>query len=382
MRREGLLPALAQAAALAAGFLIHAPAPAVQASAVQAPAGPEAAAMPSSFERGLEAYLAGDFEGCLESMMGAVMEGDQPGLAREYIRLSGKRLVDRDRRDISAQRRELLREGRALLKEEKRKAVRWTTWLRKSRVAADRERWVEAFDWARRVTEENPLHEEAQEAQAVLRRSMAKHASQGSFRDRKETLLYSAMLAYLAGSREEARAQWTEALEWDSLEGEIDDERIRHYLAALPAAQAPPAALPPAPPPALVAAAPEPKPALPAPGEWSYSHGMAKAREGRWAEAVELLEQALSEAPEHPRARKDLVEARMKLSEQAAAGRARAKELYMAGIMSYGQGRLEDALTQWRAAVQADPGHVYAHKAIQHVEKELEARGTPSPRGP
>jgi hypothetical protein len=359
-------------------------------------------------------------------MMTAVINDERPEEAREYIRLSGERIAERDRSDIEHQRRALMADGKEKLEDERAKAVRWNTWLANSRLAADKRQWVAAFDWARRITEENPLHQEARDSQPVYKRFMARTVARGRFRDKKNALQYRAFLAYLNERHDEARNLMSETLDLEMPGGEISDDRVLHYLSGLskpsedktPPAPAVPvrqgrassrlakaessqAQTAPAPSveqaasiPAVVSADPVPameagpepeprsaakrarpreKPALPAPGDWPYSQAVAAAKAKKWAQVVELLEQTLSEAPGHAYATRALPLARKRLDEQKVQRRVDAQRLYMEGIMLYGQGKSREALDRWRAALLADPGHAFSDRAIRHVERQLEA---------
>lgn len=344
----------------------------------------------SRFDAGRRAFGAGRYEEALHELMLALMARPDDVRVRELMRRAGESLIAADERKLSRARRALLEDYRAALEVERRRAERWNAWLLQANAGLAGGRFSQAFDDSGRVLEDNPLHAEAKAAQRRARLGLTRAIGTGKTLAGKDRLVYRGLFSFVSGRPERARAELADALK---LEGpaELEDDRIRHYLALVTPVVPAPA---PAPEAETLDLSLEPSLTLetekrakpkrvvrrrraPArapiarPGEAALAQGLARLEEGSYDEAVELLERSLGEAPGSGAAQSALVKARLGREERRARGKADAERLYAAGLLLYGQGLRAQAVAQWKKAVAADPDHAYAARALSHAEQEL-----------
>ncbi|MBI4422672.1 MAG: hypothetical protein HY554_03030 [Elusimicrobia bacterium] len=343
----------------------------------------------SSFvERGRRAYAAGDYEATLGEMMLAVMEDPKSPEVREYLRLAAEGLLAQRRRAQARRTDALLEAYDSAIRLSREATLRWNEWIFQARRAARKGRPALAYDGFSRVLGENPLHEDARDGLREAKLGLARALAEGTLRLKKDELVYNAVLAYDGKRNQEALLRFREALAQPGRRAELTDLQIQSYLARLSppdpsmapgwlgqrSAAAPPRRMEPVRQPR--SARPDRvavrKP-LPQPGQWAHAQGMAKRGEGLLADAVELLSQAVAEAPSNESYRGDLERVQAERERLRESRGAEAQRLYTIGIVLYGQGQVVEAVAQWGKAVELDPEHRYAQRALQHARQELEA---------
>lgn len=342
---------------------------------------PPPPAPPAHFDAGRRAYGQARYEEALHEMMMALVENPRDSRAREYMRWAGEKLIEQDLSRQAGERGELLKAYRSELDLGKAKALAWNGWLLQSRASAAGGRWARAYDDAQRVLDDNPFHEDARHAQQAAAVGLARALAARGKRAPKDALVYRAVFMLADRQKEAARRAFADSLALPEA-AEVEDERLRLYLARLtpkapkPEQPAPAVAKPPVPAPPRVASRPKNAKkapvAAPTPGEWAYSQGMSKLEAGLYDEAVELLERASAEAPEDARVAEALVRARLGLEQDMKRRRVEAAKLYGVGLLLYGQNRRAEAVATWRRVVSLDPQHGYASRALAHAEQELE----------
>ena len=328
--------------------------------------GPTAAPNASHFDLGRQAFKSAQYELTLHEMMMVLIERPKDARAREYMRLAGEKLIAAGEGEVSGERRKLLEDYSSELDLGRRQAMTWMGWVLQSRASSGSRRWARGYDDAERVMIENPLHEDAKEAQRAAREGLVRSIGDGAKLAEKDRLIYVGLFStFEKRNHEGARQALRDAL---ALEGaaELDEERIRYYLNKLApeAPVEPPVVRKPKPVKKAPAAAPEP-------GQWAFAQGRQKFEAGEIEEAIELFERALGEAPDHAEAREALVKARAALVEALKTRRQEAAQLYTVGLMLYGQGHRAEAIQRWRRVVKLDPEHNYAARALRHAEDEL-----------
>lgn len=332
------------------------------------------------FDLGRQAFKQGRYELTLHEMMLTLLERPSDTRAREYMRLAGEKLIEQDIDSVSRDRRLLLEGYADALERGRRQAEVWKGRLLQSQAEALQGRWARSYDDAQRVLSENPEHADARAAQKHAVHGLAKTLSSRSKLGPKDWLVYRGLFFLADRQPQPARKALTEAVTLSDTVAELEDERLRFYLARLSPLPAAPAAVPlrpmPAPKPKgdipMARKAPAP---TPQPGQWAYSEGVKKAEAGLFEAAIELFERALAEAPGHPAAQEALLRARLSLQEDMKRRRLEAAQLYAVGLMLYGQGRRADAVARWKRVIALDPEHGYADRALAHAEQELREAG-------
>lgn len=372
MRRFRLLAVLLSGTPLwaAAPALTQVPAPAPTLAPAPAPA--------SHFDQGRQAYRQGRYEDTLREMMLTLFEKPHDARAREYMRLAGERLIAQDLERTDRERRVLLEGYRGSLELGRRRAEIWKGRMLQAQAAANSGRWAASYDDAQRVLDENSFHSDALDVRKEAVRGLALTLGSTHKMSPKDYLIYRGLFLMADAKLEEARKTLGDAVTL-SERGEVEDARLRTYMARLAPPPAPEiAAAPPtsktpiAPPdstsPAHVRKAP-PSPARP--GATTYAAGLKLAESGMFEEAIELFERTLSASPDHPQARQALLRARIAGEAAMKVRKADADRLYGLGLMLYGQGRRVEAVESWRKALALDPLHGYAGRALAHGEQEL-----------
>jgi tetratricopeptide (TPR) repeat protein len=334
----------------------------------------------SHFDQGRRAFRQGQYELTLREMMMVIIERPADARAREYMRQAGERLIAQDLEKLDSEHRALLQAYREALERGRRQAEAWTGWLLQARASASSGLWARAYDDAQRVLDENPFHADAKATQNEAVLGVARTLGGDVITlSKKNWLIYRGLFFLRDRQLDQAREALRKALTLGSTAAELGDERVRLYLArATPAPVLAPIQIqPPLPPAPAPVARPRPvvrrapTPTL-QPGQWAYAQGSAKLAAGLFEEAIDLFERAIEEAPHHEAARQALPRARLALEESVKQRRVEAEQLYVLGLMLYGQGRRADAVERWGRAVSLDPEHGYAARALSHARQELE----------
>lgn len=310
-----------------------------------------AAVLPAAhFDAGRQALRDGRYENALHELMLAVMAHPDDEAAREYMRRAAETLAEQDLRRVSSERRALLEAYRDGLDVERRRAEAWTAWLLQADAARKGGRWAEALDDAQRVVDDNPLHRDAKEARRSASYGLSRALGYGSRRlSRRDLLVYRGLFSVISSQPERARRFLSDALALGEGEGELEDARVRYWLAKVtPVVAAPKPILPPAP-------KPEPK--------------IAPKPKPKRRPAVVVAPKPAIDPAEQARAE---VKARLEAEEKAARDHAEAERQYSLGLMLYAQGKRVEAIERWKQAVALDPGHGFAARALSHAQKELE----------
>lgn len=309
-------------------------------------------------DAGRQALRDGRYENALHELMLAVMAHPDDEAAREDMRRAADALIEQDLRRVSSERRSLLEAYRDSLDYERRRAEAWTGWLLQAEAARKDGRWAEALDDAQRVVDENPLHRDAKEARRLATYGLSRALGYGSRRlSRRDLLVYRGLFSVISNQPERARRFLSDALALDEGQGELEDERVRWWLAkVIPVDGAPRTVPPPAPKVELV----EPKP---------KAKSKPAAKPVRKAPAVVVAPKPAVDPAEQARAE---AKARIAAEEKAARDHAEAERQYSLGLMLYAQGKRVEAIERWKQAVALDPGHGFAARALSHAQKELE----------
>lgn len=367
MRRFRLL------AVLLSGTPLWAAAPALTQVPAPIPAPALAPAPGSHFDQGRRAFREGRYEDTLREMMLTLFDKSNDAQAREYMRLAGEKLIAQDLERTGRERRALLEGYREALEQGRRRAEIWKSWILQAQASANAGRWAASYDDAQHVLDDNPVHADAAAARTQALRGLILTLGSTHTLSPKNFLTYRGLFLMADAKLDEARKALGDAVTLGD-PGEVEDARLRTYLARLAPPPAPEASIAPpdtqAPtPPARARKAPR-SPVQP--GAWAYAAGVKKIEAGAFEEAIELFERALSEFPDHPQARQALLRARIAGEEAMKVRKVDADRLYGLGLMLYGQGKRVEALENWRKAVALDPQHGYAGRALAHAEQELE----------
>ena len=185
------------------------------------------------------------------------------------------------------------------------------------------------------------MHADAQAARknALIGLTRIMPAAASSSLSPKDLLIYRGIF-FLANSQlAQAREALSSALTMFGT-GEIGDTRLKMYLSMVTSAAASmPVAAAPAVPAALVA---------PVPTQPAIRHKVRK-----------------------PAAEKVVAQTHWMSEEEIKVRQADASRLYTVGLVFYGQGKKEEAVSSWKQAVSLDPDNKYAARALKHAEQEL-----------
>jgi len=103
-----------------------------------------------------------------------------------------------------------------------------------------------------------------------------------------------------------------------------------------------------------------------------WGKGFSYYQEGEYEKAIVELEKILELDSTHLESIRLIKQAREKIEERRS--KEEIEKRYTRGLKAYSEGRLEEAVKEWKEALKLDPGNEKIRKALEGVEKELQLR--------
>lgn len=103
-----------------------------------------------------------------------------------------------------------------------------------------------------------------------------------------------------------------------------------------------------------------------------WGKGFSYYQKGEYEKAIAELEKILELDPSHFESRRLIKQAKEKIKKRRSE-----KEIerrYTHGLKAYSEGRLQEAIKEWKEALKLDPGNEKIQKALEGAEKELQLR--------
>ena len=103
-----------------------------------------------------------------------------------------------------------------------------------------------------------------------------------------------------------------------------------------------------------------------------WGKGFSYYQKGEYEKAIAELEKILELDPNHLESKRLIKQAKEKIEKRRSKGEIERR--YTRGLKAYSEGRLEEAIREWKEALKLDPGNEKIQKALEGVGKELQLR--------
>ncbi len=103
-----------------------------------------------------------------------------------------------------------------------------------------------------------------------------------------------------------------------------------------------------------------------------WGKGFSYYQKGEYEKAIAELEKILELDPNHLESKRLIKQAKEKIEKRKSKGEI--EKRYTRGLKAYSEGRLEEAIKEWKEALKLDPGNEKIQKALEGVGKELQLR--------
>jgi len=103
-----------------------------------------------------------------------------------------------------------------------------------------------------------------------------------------------------------------------------------------------------------------------------WGNGFGYYQKGQYEKAIAELEKILELDPNHLESRRLIKQAKEKIEKRRS--KEEIEKRYTRGLKAYSEGRLKEAIKEWKEASKLDPGNEKIRKALEGVEKELQLR--------